>query len=127
MPGGWIGAAQEVVCARKRGALRPAGAPLRPLCAGQPRAPPPPRLPQVREYTGKRLLREAMKRIAGVELPINVAQVRRALPPRPRAAVSAPPRRRAAGSASAAAGSAQHGLRMLAQLQPSIRFMMQLR
>jgi hypothetical protein len=30
---------------------------------------------QVREYTGKRLLREAMKRIAGVELPINVAQV----------------------------------------------------
>lgn len=31
---------------------------------------------QVREYTGKRLLREAMKRIAGVELPINVAQVR---------------------------------------------------
>ncbi|GBF94241.1 ATP-citrate synthase alpha chain [Raphidocelis subcapitata] len=33
---------------------------------------------KVREYTGKRLLREAMKRIAAVELPINVAQVTQA-------------------------------------------------
>ncbi|KAI8469098.1 MAG: ATP-citrate lyase subunit A [Monoraphidium minutum] len=33
---------------------------------------------KVREYTGKRLLREAMKRIAGVELPIHVAQVNQA-------------------------------------------------
>jgi hypothetical protein len=37
---------------------------------------PPQRHPtQVREYTGKRLLKDAMKRIAGSELPIHVAQV----------------------------------------------------
>jgi hypothetical protein len=31
---------------------------------------------KVREYTGKRLLKAAMKRLFGLELPIHVAQVR---------------------------------------------------
>lgn len=31
---------------------------------------------KVREYTGKRLLKQAMKRLAGLELPIYVAQVK---------------------------------------------------
>jgi hypothetical protein len=31
---------------------------------------------KVREYTGKRLLKAAMKRLFGLELPIHVAQVK---------------------------------------------------